>query len=172
MTEKKDLEQITESYKPGEVIDEAKKSDNPGWLKSYMVDTLAGTLFFQPLLAVNEYLIAGMDIDKVIKARIIGTGIGFVMNRPYGKFREYWAKLWNADADSSRLKKFTVDASGLAVMMTPFYAGSLYYAGASLEEMLVAVPTAIASSAALGRPYGWWMDQFRKYFRTNPTLDK
>src|SRR3989338_2297738 len=101
--------------------------------KSYWVDTTASWIYWTPVMSVSE-TVSGLELEEVAKSRAIGLGVSAVLGRPYGKFRQYWADLWHADAESSRSKKFIVDTTALTVFQIPVYGTMLYFAGASLKE--------------------------------------
>jgi hypothetical protein len=138
---------------------------------NYLVDTSAGIIYFAPPMALIEYA-AGMDTPEVLKARAFAAGSHMLITRPYGKFREWWAKYWGADAESSHLKKFVVDTSALIMIATPLYATALSVAGASLKEGSIALPIGITFGVFSGRPFGWWMDKWRKLWKKKPLLSK
>lgn len=140
-------------------------------LKDYLVDTSASLMFYTPLMASAE-VIAGMDSKEVIASRLSAIGVHALVMRPYGKFRKKWANYFNADGDSSRLKKFAVDASSLFLYQIPVYSTILYSSGASLEEASVALPIGLGIGLATGRPYGYFLDKWRKTYGRETTLEK
>jgi hypothetical protein len=140
--------------------------------KGYLVDSLAGLTFFTPVNAFNELFIADMSAQTCIKSRLIGIGIGLVVNRPYGIYREWLAKLMNANAESSKMKKFIVDVIALDTFCLPFFCGLYYVAGATFREAAIAIGMALITGTITARPYGWYLDKFRKLFGTKPTLEK
>ena len=139
--------------------------------KEYMVDTSASLLYANTIFGAGEYFIAGMEPDKLLKTRIGMSLIGCVIYRPFSKFREYWAKLWKTDAESSKTKKFLTDVSGNITFFAPIYTGIMYLSGASWEEMGAALPAGMLTAIITARPYGWFLDKWRKMFGTKPTLD-
>ena len=160
------------------VKNEGRKQNNSRFkniknsITNYIVDTTAAWTFYTPTFATMEYLIAGMESEEILKSRLMAAGVQALVMRPYGKFREYWAKKWNANAESSRLKKFLVDTSALSIFQAPLYSAILYFSDVSLEEGLRALPVGILIGAASGRPYGYWLDKWRKIWGKKPTLSK
>lgn len=163
-----DLEQrVSGAYLPRIKEFAINKYRNFSW-KGYLVDALAGQTFFQPIMVFNEMVLAGMSGKECLNSRILGFCIGSMISRPFGKFREYWARLLNTGPESSSLKKLLVDATGFLIPFVPIYSAVLYKAGASLDEMMIAVPAGFV----IGRTYGKYLDLVRKRCRTEPTLDK
>lgn len=141
-------------------------------LRNYVVDTTAALGFYTPLMASAEYFVAGMEPEKVLKSRLMAAAYHAIMMRPYGKFRQWWADYWHADHTSHPLKKFAVDTSATILFQVPAYSTILYLAGASLKEVLVALPVGLTIGALSGRPFGYVLDKWRKLCGTKPTLDK
>jgi hypothetical protein len=139
-------------------------------LKRYAVDTFAGITYFQPLLGINEYFISGMDEKEVLKSRLTGLFISLLINRPYGKFRQYWAELWDTNAESSKLRKYLVDSSALVMFQLPLYFGALKISGADNDEIIRALPIGISLGLISGRPFGWYLDKVRTFCGTKATL--
>jgi hypothetical protein len=139
-------------------------------LKRYAVDTFAGITYFQPLLGINEYFISGMDEKEVLKSRLTGLFISLLINRPYGKFRQYWAELWDTSTESSKLRKYLVDSSALVMFQLPLYFGALKISGADNDEIIRALPIGISLGLISGRPFGWYLDKVRTFCGTKATL--
>ncbi len=168
-TKEKNLEKIINEDNLSEKITSSKALKTA---KKYIVDTTAGWAFYTPLIGMSEYLIAGMENEAILKSRLSAMAVHAVIMRPYAKFREYWAKKWNVDNESSKLKKFLVDTSAMILVQTPVYTSILYNAGASPEEMLKALPAGLAIGALSGRPYGYFLDKWRKIYGEKPVLTK
>lgn len=140
--------------------------------KNYIVDTTAGISFYTPIMAASEYFIGGMSSDEVLKSRLSAAVYHSVMRRPLGKFRQWYADMWHADAKSSFMKKFLIDTSVTVILQIPVYSAILYSSGASMEEITKALPAGIAIGASTGRPFGYFLDKWRKVWGTKPTLDE
>lgn len=139
--------------------------------KGYMADTSAVFLFYNPILAANEYFLGGLEPKEVLTTRISMSIAGLFTSRLYGKFREYWAKKCKTNPDSSRLRKFVTDTTGIVVFYTPIYSAGMLLSGASAEEIAVALPAGTVIGALTGRPYGWCLDKWRKIWKVKPVLD-
>lgn len=140
-------------------------------LRNYLVDCSATSLFYTPTMAVTE-LVSGMESEEIVKSRLMGAVAHFSIGRPYGIFRQWWADRWQVGPESPKWKKLAVDTSAMVIMQTPIYSSMLYLAGASKEEILVALPLGLAWGASTGRPFGWVLDKWRKVFGTKPTLEE
>ena len=123
-------------------------------------------------MAASEYFVGGMSPEEVVKSRLLAAAYHSVMMRPFGKFRQWYADKWEADAKSSAMKKLLVDTSATVIIQIPVYSAILYSAGASLDETAKALPAGIAIGALTGRPFGYFLDKWRKLWGTKPTLDE
>jgi len=54
----------------------------------------------------------------------------------------------------------------------PVYSTILTLAGASPEEIAVALPCGLTVGALSGRPYGYVLDKWRKHWGTKSTLEE
>lgn len=139
-------------------------------LKSYLVDSIATTLFYTPLMALTEYL-SGMDPEEIVQTRSYGVISHLIIGRPYGIFREWWINFWNTTSSSSFQQKLLVETSARLIMQTPVYATLLYASGASLGEIALALPSGLAMAIATGRPFGYFLDKWRRYCGIKPSLE-
>jgi len=140
-------------------------------VKEYAVDTSVSLIYANLVFGAGEYLIVGMDSEEVIKTRIGMSIIGLGVYRPFGKFREYWAKLLKSDENSSFIKKTMTEISAGAVFFTPIYAGVTFLSGVSFEEIALSATIGAVLTGVTARPYGWCLDKSRKLFGIKPVLD-
>ncbi len=138
--------------------------------KDYLVDTSASWVFYTPLMALEEAAIAGMEPNEVIKSRLAGIAVQSLVMRPYGKFRQGWANYWGANESSSKLKKTLIDTSSSVLYQLPVYSSILALAGASFDEICVALPLGLVIGITSGRPYGYFLDKWRKTWKRRSTL--
>lgn len=148
------------------------KYDRIKTLKNYVVDTTSSWVYWTPLMAMDELFISGMDGEEVLKSRLVAIGMGLIVARPQAIFRQYWADLWKADGDSSKLKKFIVDTTAQMAWQAPLYSTILYFSGVSWDEGTTALATGLVIGTVFGRFYGYFQDKWRKLWGTKPTLDK
>lgn len=163
------LETITSQSSRGGRIAETVKKEARG----YISDVFSGTLFYTPIMGANEYFIAGMELDEVLSTRGGMVVTNMFIGRPYGKFRDFWArKVMRADANSSRLKKWATDITAPIMFYAPVYAAMMKMSGASWEETGTALATGMTIVTLSGRPYGWFLDKCRRIMGVKPALDK
>ncbi|HLC81103.1 MAG TPA: L-alanine exporter AlaE [Candidatus Nanoarchaeia archaeon] len=166
-----DLEsRLASAESQSEQLPSPEELKKPGFFKNYLVDTTAGLSFYTPIVAANEYFIAGMSSQEVLKTRTFGICVNLVLLRPAAKFRQWWADQWKANAESSAIKKFLIDTSSTIIISAPVYSAILYSSGASLKEAAIALPTGIATGILLARPYGFYLDHWRRHWGTKPTF--
>lgn len=139
-------------------------------LKSYVVDTTSSWLYWTPVMTFTE-LCSGMEAEEIVNSRLMAMGLALGIARPHGMFRQYWADLWKADANSSKKKKAFVDITANACFQAPIYSAILYFSGVSLEEGVAALATGLTIGAIGSRPFGYVQDKWRKLWGTKPTLD-
>ncbi|MBI4738050.1 L-alanine exporter AlaE [Candidatus Woesearchaeota archaeon] len=161
-----------ETETPDSAASESSRSLWYSAMKDYLVDTSSSLIFYAPVFTFVEYVIAGMESNEVLKSRTIGTIVGIVTARPYGKFREWWSHARRTDSGSSQLKKLLTETSGLTLFTLPCYVATLTIAGASFDETVVALPSGLALSALSSRPYGYFLDRWRKLWGGKPTLSQ
>lgn len=143
-------------------------------VKKWLVEGIAVNLFYTPILAINELFVAHMTPYETLKARLISIPLGFVLGgRPYGFWRQTYARVFKTDENSGRIRKFLVDTSASLIFNGIVYTGILKSSGASWEEVGTALGSyAIFINMPFGRLYGWFLDKFSKQFGIKPTLDK
>ncbi len=139
--------------------------------KGYLTDTSAALIFYNPPFAASEYFVGGLEPEEILSTRIGMSIAALFISRPYGRFREYWTKRCKTNPDSSRLRKFVTDVSGNLIFYTPIYSTIMWANGVSPEEIALALPAGITTATIMGRPYGWFLDKWRKKFGVKPTLD-
>jgi len=142
-----------------------------GGIKNYAVDTSASLLYANTVFGAGEYFIGGMEPEEIMKTRLGMSLLGLVVYRPFGKFRDAWVKLLRTNQGSSKLRKFATDVSANIVFFAPIYTGVAYLAGASPDEIGASLSSGILTVTITGRPYGWFLDRWRKMFGVRPALD-
>ena len=119
----------------------------------YLVDVSAGWTFFTPIYAAMEHYIAGMDSGEVFDSR----SAGLVAHS-------------NVTKQSPFYKKWAVNACAQTPIQTVMYTGMLAYAGASPQEIAIALPIGLAMAFPLFEPFGRWMDKWRKIWGKKPAI--
>lgn len=140
-------------------------------LKAYWVDTTARIFWYVPILGFWEKFVVGMDNSEIFISRTAAIFWNFGIGRLHGKTREWLSTLTSITSQSPAYQKFLLDTlTGLVVTFTS-YAASLAISGASIEEAKVALPFALIFGLSTGRPYGRFLDWYRKKWRTTPVLN-
>jgi hypothetical protein len=139
--------------------------------KAYWVDTTARILWYVPILGIWEKFFVGMDNDEVFISRTAAIAWNFGIGRLHGKIREWLSARTSITAQSPHYKKFFLDTLTGLIVTSGSYTASLALSGASLEEAKIALPFALAFGLATGRPYGRYLDWYRKKWRTTPVLN-
>ena len=62
--------------------------------------------------------------------------------------------------------------TGLLVGGSAYAAVVYFLSGASTEEALAAMPFGVTYNTVSGRPFGWFLDKYRKFWGTTPVYDK
>ena len=137
----------------------------------YVVDCSAATTFYTPLFIGIEGLVAGMDSEEIVQSRAFATVTHFSVMRPYGLFRQWTADKFGLSKESNPLVKFGFDTTAFVFFQIPCYTGILKLAEASWDEVKIALPAGIAIGIITGRPFGYFMDKWRKHWGTKPTLE-
>ncbi|HLC22386.1 MAG TPA: L-alanine exporter AlaE [Candidatus Nanoarchaeia archaeon] len=139
-------------------------------IRNYLIDTSAAVTFSLPLSVTIEHYIADMENEQVLRTRMCAIAAHLLLGRPYGKFRDWWAKTLHVDASSHRLAKYLTDSSARLLYQIPVYPVVLFISGADWEKGKVAYPTSLAIGAVTGIAYGYCLDLWRKFFGAKPTL--
>jgi hypothetical protein len=151
-----------------------KLADKPAY--KYSVDVLSGWLYYTPTYGLQE-LISGKDVDTVIKTRLIGLAVQAVALRPVGMLRNYMAKKWDVNKDSSIAKKIKVNFLSTTPIQSTLYSlmllGGMTWSGnwdwkASGYSLLMGV----GFSALHSFPYGYVQDGIRNFFGIKPAIGK
>ncbi len=162
------LEQLlSDSY----VVTTCQQRTEPSALRGYLIDTSASWLYWTPVMAAVEFG-TGLSSKQVFYSRAIGLLTSVVLARPLGKFREYWSEQCKTDSDSSWIRKYVTDTAGWCLQV-PLYSLQLYISGVtSLENVIKSLAGGLGTTAVLGRPYGYFLDFWRKKFGAKPVLSK
>ena len=131
---------------------------------AFIADTTALILFFTTTGIVNERWIAGMTWDQVLHARLIGAVLMVPVARPYGLWRDWVMQR----AGSSHVSKLMWDSVALVSFQVPVYAAIIAFSGASGSGLVYGTLGAALMMLLLGRPYGAFLNLFRRLFGLPP----
>ena len=140
--------------------------------KAYWVDTSARILWYVPLLGLWEKFGVGMDNAEILASRSIAIAWNLFLGRFHGKVREWLSKATGIDEHSSGARKLALDTATGMVVTFVSYTTTLMMAGVSLDKAFKAIPFALAFGIATGRPYGRFLDWYRKKWGTLPVLNR
>jgi hypothetical protein len=132
--------------------------------KTYLVDTAAMISVSLPGGLFNEVLISGMTLEQSLHARFMAIWADILTARLYGIYRDYIFRRCNTTDASTFIRKGLTDIFSYITFQVPVYAGILAAAGAELHQILIASSMAALFSAVSGRPYGIFLDWFRRLF--------
>ena len=130
----------------------------------FLVDTAASLLFWNAVNTANEMLRAGYTGEECLKARAIGSIANIATARPYGKIRDWLYEKFELTKESKGAKKFLVDSVSMTAFSIPIYFGVSAAIGIPDEKMQEAAKGVAAMCMFGGRPYGWFLDNFRESF--------
>jgi hypothetical protein len=148
-----------------------KSYESVASLKAYLVDTSARILLYVPAIGVWEKLVAGMENAEVLKSRIGAVAANFIAGRAHGVIRELLSRLTRTHEASSPARKLALDTAAATVVGVTSYSTVLACSGVSLDEALIALPFGLLFTSCTGRPYGRFLDWYRRVWGTTPVLD-
>ena len=173
MDKEPDLEERLLSTDPVAASTERSLLDKIKYHAAYfLVDGTSNALFSAPIMAVTEYC-SGLEKDEIVTSRSIGAVTAFLAGYAYNALlRKQGAKTVGVNINSSWLKRKVVDTTLGMVTMAPYYAPTLYLAGASSKEMAIALFIGSLVGAATGGMYGLVADKWRIAWGLEPVLNK
>ncbi|WP_179380078.1 L-alanine exporter AlaE [Jannaschia marina] len=134
-------------------------------MRAFLVDTLTTIVFFTVVAAVVELWIVGLDPAQVLVTRALTIPVMVLTGRPYGRWRDL-LMVWVYPQRA--ITRAAVDTVAFLSFQMPIYALTLFVAGATLAEVLVALPTASLTMVVLARPFGLVLDAVRRIAGTAP----
>ena len=140
----------------------------------YAVDVLSGWTYYTPVYAAQE-LLAGKDIETVVKTRLIGMAAHTVAMRPIGLLRNHFAQKWNVTSESSFVDKLKVNVVAVIPVQAVVYAGMLFGGMAwsgqyDWKASAYAWGMGVALGAVHSFPYGSVQDKVRTFFGIKPAI--
>ena len=132
--------------------------------RAFVADTTALILFFTTTGTINELFIAGMTLNQVVHARLLGAALMIPVGRPYGLWRDWIMRFARPD----RLSRLLCDSFALVSFQVPIYAFIIAVSGASGRGLLLGVLGATMMMLLLGRPYGAFLSWVRTLFGILP----
>lgn len=140
----------------------------------YGIDVFSGWIYYTPTYAIQE-LVAGKDVDTVIKTRLIGMAAHAIAMRPVGLLRDYMAKKWNVTRQSPLSDKVKVNLVAVTPPQAVVYGGMLvggmaWSGNYDVKASMYAWGIGIALGALHSIPYGFVQDKVRQFFGIKPAI--
>lgn len=129
----------------------------------YVVDVSGSLLFFNPLLAIGEALVAGMGARQILTSRMVGSMVQALGMRFGGMLRNDVAENSNLTEDSPWYKKKAASALSTLAFQIPTYTVILCHPDMELssEQVYRALAQGVSITLVSGYHYGKWQDIWR-----------
>lgn len=139
----------------------------------YTVDVSGSLLFFNPLLATGEALVAGMDARQILVSRMVGSMVQALGMRFGGMLRNDVAENSNLTKDSPWYKKKAVSVLSTLAFQIPVYTTILCHPDMELssEQAYRALAQGVAITLVSGYHYGKWQDIWRGFFGRKKAIE-
>ncbi|SNY90366.1 L-alanine exporter [Cohaesibacter sp. ES.047] len=128
-------------------------------MKTTITDTLATILFFTVLAGFVELYIAQLSLEQMLITRLIMVPVMVATGRPYGLYRDWCFRKVLPGSEPMRM---LIDGLAFISFQVPVYAATLFIAGASIEEALTAIGSAILLMLLVSRPFGLFLELVRR----------
>ena len=133
-------------------------------MKRVLADTTAMILFSTLLGLFVEIVLTGLEPLQSFKIRVAAIPLMLVTGRAYGAYRDLMFERFG-NGPSAPLKSLLIDSIANVSFQVPLYLGLLAWAGASIGQMLVAATSILLIAGISGRPYGIFLNFWRRLFR-------
>ncbi len=130
-------------------------------MRVFIVDTTSTVVFFTVVATLTELFIAGMTPAEVLTTRLMMVPMMIVTARPYTSWRDW---LLRRIRPRGRLSAAISDIAAFVSFQVPVYGTTLLIAGASGQEALLAIVSAIIFMILLARPFGLFVDRVKRLF--------
>ncbi len=126
-------------------------------------DTVALVSFAFAVGMFAEVAVAGLTVFQSLESRFMAIPLNTLVARPYGIYRDWLFEKTRA-RQRGRLLRIAVDIAALWTFMMPQYAAVLFFVGAGPAQILSACLTISAVMSVVGRPYGLYLELWRRIF--------
>lgn len=133
---------------------------HPAW-KRWCADTAAVVLFFTIVGGLNEYFVAGLTLDDVIRTRIGAVPVLIVTGGLYGCYRDVVLRL-TGFACRSTATRVWIDTATCLSFRVPVYGGILLLGGAEGVAFWRGLVGGVVVILFSGRPCGICIDLARR----------
>lgn len=132
-------------------------------MRRFLADTTAMILFSTCVGMFIEIVVAGLSIKQSALVRLTAIPVMLFAGRPYGIYRD-WLIRCLPESSHNELGVSAVDILANTSFQVTLYVILLTVNGASIEQVLKAAATAAVVNFVIGRPYGYFLDFWRKLF--------
>lgn len=131
-------------------------------MKKFFADITAMIVFSTIVGMIIELLISRLTFEQSIQVRLVAVPVNFITARPYGLYRDWILKIFNA---KTGIKKSLFDIISFSSFQVVIYATNLKMAHSTWNQIFLACGTLILISLFIGRPYGIFLDFIRRLFK-------
>jgi len=116
--------------------------------------------------AFVEIAVVGLTIGQSAVVRLSAVPVILFAGRPYGVYRNWLFRRFVREG-SSEFEKTVVDTVANMSFQSTLYAALLAIGGAGISQILGAVVVATVVNFFVGRPYGLFLDYWRRLLRAD-----
>ncbi|MCX4025260.1 L-alanine exporter AlaE [Endozoicomonas sp. SM1973] len=132
--------------------------------KRSLADTFAFISFAFVTGLFFEIVVTGLSVEQSLQSRLVNIPVNLLIATPYGLFRDWIFKLFNA-VDASQIKRSVVDTLAFILFHPTVYGFTLVLIGANPEQIVTACSVLIVASVFMARPYGIYLQFCRGLFK-------
>lgn len=136
-------------------------------MRKYLADTTAMVIFSTCVGVIIELFIVGLSLKQSVFLRLSAVPIMLFAGRPYGIYRD-WLLRHLASKWPANLSKLGGDTFANVSFQISLYAVLLLLSGATVNQVAFATGLALIINLVSGRPYGLFLDYWRRLFRIGP----
>lgn len=128
-----------------------------------VADTLSLVTFAFAVGMFAEVVVSGLSVFQSLQSRLIAIPLNTAVARPFGIYRDWLFSRARA-RQRGKLARIAVDIFALWSFMMPQYAAVLFFVGAAPGQILTACLTISVVMTMIGRPYGLYLELWRRLF--------
>jgi hypothetical protein len=126
-------------------------------------DTISLVTFAFAVGMFAEVVVSGLSVFQSLQSRLMAIPLNTAVARPYGIYRD-WLFSRTRARERGKLLRITVDIFAMWTFMMPQYAAVLFFVGAAPGQILTACLTISVMMTMIGRPYGLYLELWRRLF--------
>lgn len=139
--------------------------------KQSLADILAMVSFSILVGLFVELGVLHMTLNQSLRSRVMSIPLNILTARPYGIYRDWIIRTLEAALPNSH-SKFAGDILAFCSFQVPLYILILVSSGASVSQALQGSVVVIFVSLLSGRPYGIFLDFFRRLLNSRELPQK